>query len=173
MEFTNSPISQGNFFCFGNGSECGEAETHTDTVNGLCYTPLTCPLPVFSLWNKPALCPICTQLICLNCSVTNRSNCLECGPFSTLVNGACVCNTFYTGVFTSISTSTLGLWNNTASSLTTCNIVCTALEGCAANSCVNATYCTVCLSGYALVVVNAQTKYCDDCPSLIPNCTTC
>lgn len=65
------------------------------------------------------------------------------------------------------------MWNNVASSLTSCKIVCSSLSGCAANSCVNATYCTVCVSGYALVVVSAQEQYCDDCPSLIPNCLTC
>jgi hypothetical protein len=84
-----------------------------------------------------------------------------------------VCDASYTSIYTAISTSTLGMWNNVANSLTSCKILCSSLSGCAANSCTNATYCTVCVSGYALVIISAQEQYCDDCPSLIANCITC
>ena len=89
------------------------------------------------------------------------------------MNGACVCDASYISIFTAISTSAQGMWNNVATSLTSCKIQCSSLSGCAANSCTNATYCTVCISGYALVIVSAQEQYCDDCPSLISNCVTC
>jgi hypothetical protein len=113
-----SPTKQyGIVFCFGNDSIiCGEGEVWIDSLTTLCYLPTKCPLPVFALWTQVNVCPICTQLICTSCTVTNRSNCLICGPFSTLTSGVCVCNAGYWPLMTAISTSTLGMWNNVANS---------------------------------------------------------
>lgn len=115
---TDSPTKQyGIIFCLGNDSiNCGEGEIWIDSLTGLCYLPTTCPLPVFALWTQVNLCPICTQLICSNCTITNRSDCITCGPFSTLTSGKCICDANYWPFMTAISTSTLGMWNNVASS---------------------------------------------------------
>ncbi len=94
-------------------------------MDGGCYVANACPLPVPTLWTSNSLCPICTQLICLKCTVSNRSNCLSCGSHSTLNSGLCVCDTDYWPFTTSISTSSLGQWNNVGQSLTECRYNCT------------------------------------------------
>ncbi len=100
-------------------------------------------MPVYTGYASTTICPMCTQLICTSCTVTNRSNCLICGPDSTLTSGICVCNTNYYGFNTVIDKSTLGQWNNVADSLTTCLLNCSAvIVGCKQTTCTNSSYCT-------------------------------
>jgi hypothetical protein len=67
-------------FCFGHLKECSEASVYLDTLDGVCYTAGTCPLPVPTSWTAYRLCPTCAQLICKTCQVSNRSHCLDCDP---------------------------------------------------------------------------------------------
>ncbi len=143
-----------------------------DELTGLCYLPTTCPLPVFTGWNVLNTCPKCTQLICNNCTVSNRSDCFDCPtPNSTLLNGKCSCSINYLPTHTPIDKSTLGMWNGVASSLTSCLLNCTAvISGCKQFDCLNTTYCTICIKGYVLDPVSTTVQNCPDCPTLITNC---
>jgi len=78
-------------------------------MNYLCYTPSTCPLPVFTDWAIANTCPPCIQLVCLKCLATDRSSCSKCA----------------TGFYTNISTSSLGLWAGTTQSFSSCRLNCT------------------------------------------------
>lgn len=120
------------------------------------------------------MCPNCTQLICLNCTVTNRSNCLQCEVNSTLTGGICVCNPNYYGINTTISTSTQGQWNNVANSLTKCLLNCTAvIPKCSLSLCTNSTFCDTCMTGYILNLYAPGKQNCLNCSQAMPHCLTC
>jgi hypothetical protein len=120
LDSDSSPVANGKFFCFGNDSECAEAQSYMDPFDLQCYTASTCPLPVYNSWTSTTLCPMCVQLICLNCTSGNRSNCLSCGLNSYLSSGLCICNSGYWLKNTTISSSGSGQWNNQFNSLTVC-----------------------------------------------------
>jgi hypothetical protein len=94
-------------------------------MNYLCYTPSTCPLPVFTDWTIANTCPPCIQLVCLKCLANDRSSCSKCATGSTLSGTRCVCSTNYVEFYTNISTSSLGLWAGTTQSLSSCRLNCT------------------------------------------------
>ena len=145
-----------------------------DPLDLLCYTASTCPLPVFNLWPNTTFCPMCVQLICLNCSTTNRSNCLSCGPSSTLSNGACACNSGYWEKKTLISSANNGQWNSKWSSLTNCFENCTNhIANCEWDKCNSFTLCTVCMAGYIPDRINSTHQNCKLCSSVLSNCIKC
>ena len=168
----------GNLVCFGNNSVCGEYFPYFDAYTDVCYIASTCPLPVFTGWNFTTLCPSCTQLICDQCDLLDRSKCSVCKPNtnSHLSGTTCVCDTNYVNVTFPISTASSGLWNNLTPSLLSCKLNCSAvITGCLQNDCINASFCTVCstASNYVLLVHNATDQTCVLCNVQIIRCTTC
>ena len=86
----------------------------------------------------------------------------------------CICDTNYIEVLTSIDTSSLGLWDNNAQSLSKCILNCSAvIEGCNTYDCTNATFCNSCQTNYAIVFVSLTNQICKLCSVQIPNCITC
>ncbi len=118
---------------------------YLDILDGICYAGNLCPLPIFTGWNYTEQCPPCNQLICQNCTLSNRSGCTLCKNNSHLNGSICECDLGYYEVNMSISSSAQGLWNNNPISLMNCLINCTYfMSGCKLSNCTNSTVCTVC-----------------------------
>ncbi len=84
-----------------------------------------------------------------------------------------MCNAGYLPLMTAISTSSLGMWDGVANSLTECRYNCTLIPGCAFDKCNSSTYCTECLSGFTLGAISGASRGCKSCPGEMTNCITC
>ena len=78
----------GNTFCVGRYIVCYEhLGSHVDEYTLQCYTPATCPLPIFPVWTSRTICPRCADYACFRCDIPTRKICTGCyGHLFTVLN---------------------------------------------------------------------------------------
>lgn len=151
--------------------------SHVDEYTLQCYTPATCPLPIFPVWTSRTICPRCADYACHRCDVATRRICTGCyGHLFTVLNTTakkCQCMADYMPI-TYVTMPGQGLWGAHNETLWQCKVNCSAkIKNCIFGACINETYCNSCDYQYTLNNISPGVRRCTRCATILSNCVAC